>query len=187
MATSAHFPHKRFPPSYCRPSSMSPPHTCMRKHTHPTHTHFPPFYCIGRSLFIHSVELRDHGGYTVVEGTGTRKQGAQQNGRSASDLAADIMSSSRGATPMPSPMGQSPYQFKASPHPGQLLSGPGGGRGIGGGRAGGRGRGNKGYFVDKTVRVVGGQYTGYKGRVKHETATHVQVSRGLLVRVEHAG
>ncbi|MEW5310983.1 MAG: hypothetical protein WDW38_002733 [Sanguina aurantia] len=139
-----------------------------------------------RSLFIHSVELRDHGGYTVVDGSGTRKQGAQQNitNTSSSDLAAGILGGSRSGTPM-SPMGQSPFTYRSSPHPGQLISGAGaGGRGggvLGGGR--GRGRGGRGYFVDKTVRVVGGQYTGYKGRVKHETATHVQLEMDAISRV----
>lgn len=30
-------------------------------------------------------------------------------------------------------------------------------------------------MVNRSIRVISGQYNGYKGRVKHETGTHVQL------------
>ncbi len=54
------------------------------------------------------------------------------------------------------------------PPPGSFSGASGGGGGHGGGR-------NGSTLVNRVVKVVGGQYNGYRGRVKHETGTHVQL------------
>ena len=48
---------------------------------------------------------------------------------------------------------------------------------MGGGSFSGRADGASAFntLVGRTIRVKGGQYNGYRGRVKHETGTHVQV------------
>ncbi|KAG2495630.1 hypothetical protein HYH03_006230 [Edaphochlamys debaryana] len=59
---------------------------------------------------------------------------------------------------------------------GGMAGGPGGGRG-GGGSFSGRsyqGGGNS-QFIGKVVQVTKGPYNGYRGRVKQQTATHVQL------------
>lgn len=59
--------------------------------------------------------------------------------------------------------------------------GAGGGRDAGyGGRGGGRGgRGGGSALLGQELKVRSGSYAGYKGRVKQETATHLQVGGAL--------
>lgn len=75
------------------------------------------------------------------------------------------------------------------PPPPRMGGGPGGGGGAGSfsGRTS-HGMSAGGGLVGRSVRLVGGQYNGYKGRVKHETPSHVQLEldaiSGRIVTVE---
>lgn len=73
------------------------------------------------------------------------------------------------------------FQMALPQRGGGMQGGPGGGRGPGGaGQFSGRSFHAQAHsqYVGKVVRVTKGPYNGYRGRVKQQTATHVQVRCG---------
>jgi hypothetical protein len=123
-------------------------------------------------LFIKCMELMDRGGFVVVRNRQARVRGANPAAAGAA-----------GGGPVPASVLASPQHAPgAGPqNPFAGGRGAGGGRDGGfGGRGGGRGRGGGSALMGQELKVRCGAYAGYKGRVKQETATHLQV-RGLSV------
>jgi transcription elongation factor SPT5 len=115
-------------------------------------------------LFIKCQEVMEKGGFLVVRNRQIRVRG----GNAAAAPAAP------GGGPVPA-------AYLASPQhaPGAGPQNPFGARGGGrdGGRGGGRGGGRHGgsALMGQELMVKSGPYARYKGRVKQETATHLQV------------
>jgi transcription elongation factor SPT5 len=127
-------------------------------------SHAGTVHAISRGvLFIKCQEVMERGGFLVVRNKQIRARG----GNAAA--AAPAAGGGRGA-PVPA-------SYLASPQhaPGAGPQNPFGGRG--GGRDGGRGGGRHGgsALMGQELMVKSGPYARYKGRVKQETATHLQV------------
>ncbi|GAX85054.1 hypothetical protein CEUSTIGMA_g12474.t1 [Chlamydomonas eustigma] len=69
---------------------------------------------------------------------------------------------------------------EVKPPPPRMVSSQPGSRDGG---KGGHGRSPAGVLVNKVIRVVGGAYNGYRGRVKQESDTHVQVEFDAINKV----
>lgn len=120
-------------------------------------------------LFIKCMELMDRGGFVVVRNRQARVRGANPAaaGPGGGPVSASVLASPQHA---PGAGPQNPFAGGR---------GAGGGRDGGfGGRGGGRGRGGGSALMGQELKVRCGAYAGYKGRVKQETATHLQV-RGV--------
>ena len=118
----------------------------------------------------------EHGGFVCVRGRGVRNRGS----RSQAALAA---AAGRNGAAGGEAGGMQQQQ--------QQQAGGGGGRGGGGfGGGGGRGGGRGGGLVGQRLRVVGGRYNGYYGRVKSETDHHIvfemdAINRPITVERKH--
>jgi hypothetical protein len=117
-------------------------------------------------LFVKCMELMDRGGFVVVRNRQARVRGANPAAAAGGPVPASVLASPQHA---PGAGPQNPFAGGR---------GAGGGRDGGfGGRGGGRGRGGGSALMGQELKVRCGAYAGYKGRVKQETATHLQVRR----------
>lgn len=122
-------------------------------------------------LFIKCMELMDRGGFLVVRNRQVRVRGGTAGTSGAGGLGGPVPASVL-ASPQHAPGAGPQNPFAAGGRGGG--GGRDGGFGRGGGRHGGRGGGSA--LLGQELRVRSGAYAGYKGRVKQETATHMQVS-----------
>ncbi|KAG1676522.1 hypothetical protein FOA52_000065 [Chlamydomonas sp. UWO 241] len=162
------------------------------------------------TLFIRCRELQDlSGGFIAVRARACAVRGGAHTAASVARLAAGTPRMTPNMTPQSpghpsagggsygaragyapqSPLSASLRAQELRPPPPRMggggpgmSSGGGAGGGGGGGGHGGRG-GGPGALVGKVVRVSGGGYSGYRGRVKQETETHVQIEFDALTRV----
>lgn len=122
-------------------------------------------------LFVKCMELMDRGGFLVVRNRQARVRGANPAAAAAAGGAGGPVPASVLASPQHAP-GTGPQ----NPFTGGRGAGGAGGRDSYGGRGGGRGgRGSGSALLGQELKVRSGAYAGYKGRVKQETATHMQV------------
>ena len=154
-------------------------------------------------FFIRGRQLGDsvNGGYVCVRGRSCNVRGGVM---SAADIARMAAGTPRG-TPMSPAHGAGGARYGYAPQsPMASLRGPGGevkpavptfgggyGGGAGGGGPGGAGappggggfgqRNQAGALIGKVIKVVGGAYNGYRGRVKQESDTHVQVEGWSII------
>jgi transcription elongation factor SPT5 len=123
-------------------------------------------------LFIKCMELMDRGGFLVVRNRQVRVRGGTAGTSGAGGLGGPVPASVL-ASPQHAPGAGPQNPFAAGGRGGG--GGRDGGFGRGGGRHGGRGGGSA--LLGQELRVRSGAYAGYKGRVKQETATHMQVRK----------
>ncbi|KAF8065846.1 SPT5 [Scenedesmus sp. PABB004] len=142
-------------------------------------------------VFLRCPELSDRGGFLVVRSRQVRLRGSGGPAAPAGGPGAGpgVLSSPKH---VPGSGPQNPYAAGGAGGVGGGSYG-GGGFGVGGsggrGGGGGRGRGGGG-LMGAEVTVRSGPYARYKGRVKQETATHLQleldaVNKIVTVKKEH--
>eukprot|EP00883_Tetradesmus_obliquus_P007302 jgi/Sobl393_1/17906/SZX61442.1 len=144
-------------------------------------------------LFLRDPKLQTQGGFFVVRNRQVRLRGsnatpgptaAANGGPGAAAPGVGMGGAAAGvgmgvlASPQHAPGAGPQNPFGA----GGDMGGRGGG-GFGGGRGGGRGRGHGGGLMGQEVVVRGGPYARYKGRVKQETATHLQLELDAINKI----
>lgn len=134
-------------------------------------------------VFLKCMEMMDRGGFLVVRNRQVRVRGSNAAGAGAGGS----INGSNG--PVPASVLASPRHAPGAGGPQNPFAqggGAGGAGGRGGGGGGGRGGGHGGRgggsaLLGQELMVRSGPYARYKGRVKQETATHLQVGAGWLV------
>ena len=151
-----------------------------------------------QKVFLQSREIKDHEGFVCAAARQCSVGGAGNGADAGFGRNPSATPGPAGYAPMsPSMALKSPAPHRAMQQQGDVLASPrhqpgagpqgwgGGGGGRGGGRGGGGGHGGRGGHgrVGQSVKVSSGPYTGYKGRVKQETATHVQLELDAINRI----
>lgn len=149
-------------------------------------------------IFLKSPDVKEHGGFLCIRGRSCRVRGSKQT-----SISVDGLGSARTPTGFtPQSPGRDVLRSPMHGFNGRNMQSPGGPYGSGAGSGGGSGRGlnsrgggpgafsgrssfarSRDSVVGKTVKVIKGVYNGYKGRVKQETDTHVQVELEAMCRV----
>lgn len=141
-------------------------------------------------LFLRDPKLQTQGGFFVVRNRQVRLRGSNSPaaaangapGAAAPGVGMGGAAAGMGMGVLASPQ-HAPGAGPQNPFgPGGDMGGRGGG-GFGGGRGGGRGRGHGGGLMGQEVVVRGGPYARYKGRVKQETATHLQLELDAINKI----
>ncbi|KAF6250948.1 hypothetical protein COO60DRAFT_707446 [Scenedesmus sp. NREL 46B-D3] len=169
-----------------------------RLHGLPTALPAGTVHAISRGiLFLRDPKLHTQGGFFVVRNRQVRLRGsrasaglaAAANGAAAAAAAAagvgmGVPAAGAGMGVLASPQ-HAPGAGPANPFGAAGDSGGFGGRGgggFGGGRGGGRGR-HGGGLMGQEVQVRSGPYARYKGRVKQETTTHLQLELDAINKI----
>jgi hypothetical protein len=135
-------------------------------------------------LFIKCLELVDRGGFLVARSRQVRARGSTQAAGGAAGPGGGPVPASVLASPMRAPgAGGAADPWAAQQRAAAAAGGYGGGRGGGYGGGGGGGRGSSSALIGQELMVRSGPYARYKGRVKQETATHLQLELDAINRI----